>query len=77
MLLKFLILLFCSTVCSAMMVPFMGYFLVEELGYQPWVIVVYSLLAVSLTLLANREFAKRIDNGARVFLLVGCAVFNA
>jgi SET family sugar efflux transporter-like MFS transporter len=59
-----------------MMVPFMGYFLVEELGYQPWVIVVYSLLAVSLTLLANREFAKRIDNGARVFPLVGCAAFG-
>ncbi|SOH94198.1 MFS transporter, SET family, sugar efflux transporter [Monaibacterium marinum] len=71
--LSFLLLLFCGTVCSAMIVPFMGYFLVQGLGYQPWIISVYSVMAVCLTLLANRQFAQRIDNGARAFPLVGIA----
>lgn len=72
--LTFLLLLFCGTVCSAMILPFMGFFLVESLGYAPWVLSVYSVIAVSLTLLANRQFARRIDQGERVFPLVGFAV---
>ena len=71
--LSFLFLLFCSTICSAMIIPFMGFFLVEGLGYRPWIISVYSVLAVCLTLLANRQFAQRIDGGERVFPLVGIA----
>ncbi len=59
-----------------MIVPFMGFFLVEGLGYQPWIIGVYSALAVCLTIIANRQFAQRIDNGARVFPLVGLAAFG-
>lgn len=74
--LSFLLLLFCGTLCSAMIVPFMGYFLVEGLGYKPWIISVYSVLAVSLTLLANRQFARRIDSGGRVFPLVGVAALG-
>ncbi|MFU1682715.1 MULTISPECIES: hypothetical protein [Phaeobacter] len=30
-------------------------------------------MAISLTLVANRQFARRIDAGARVFPLVGLA----
>lgn len=33
--LSFLLLLFSGTLCSAMIIPFMGYFLVEGLGYKP------------------------------------------
>ena len=69
----FLFLLFLGTVCSAMIVPFMGYFLVEGLGHQPWVIGVYSVIAVCLTLTANGQFSRRIDDGARVFPLIGFA----
>ena len=56
-----------------MIVPFMGFFLVEGLGYEPWIISVYSLSAVCLTLIANRQFARRIDSGSRVFPLIGVA----
>lgn len=49
------------------------FFLVEGLGYKPWMISVYSVLAVCLTLLVNRRFAQRIDAGAPVFPLVGLA----
>ena len=69
----FLFLLFLGTVCSAMIIPFMGYFLVAGLGHEPWVISVYSVLAVCLTLFANRQFSRRIDDGARVFPLIGFA----
>lgn len=71
--LSFLLLLFCGTLCSAMTVPYMGFFLVEGLGYPPWIISIYGALAVGLTLLANRQFARRIDRGARVFPLIGLA----
>ncbi|MEO9895800.1 MAG: MFS transporter [Paracoccaceae bacterium] len=74
--LSFLFLLFCSTMCSAMIIPFMGYFLVQGLGYKPWIISVYSVLAVCLTLFANRQFAQRIDGGDRVFPLVGVAALG-
>ncbi|APG47468.1 MFS transporter [Phaeobacter porticola] len=71
--LMFLLLLFCGTICTAMIVPFMSYFLVRGLGYEPWIISVYAGMAISLTLVANRQFARRIDAGARVFPLVGLA----
>ena len=71
--LPFLLLLFSGTICSAMIVPFMGYFLVEELDHEPRIISVYSVMAVGLTLLANRFFAERIDNGENVFPLIGIA----
>ena len=51
----------------------MSFFLVNGLGYQPWLISVYSVLVVALTLITNRSFAKRIDHGALVFPLVGIA----
>ena len=70
----FLTLLFFGTICSAMIAPFMGFFLVQGLGHKPWIIGVYSVLAVSITLFANKQFARRIDNGARVFPLIGLAV---
>lgn len=75
-LLTFLTLLFFGTLCSAMIIPFMGFFLVEGLGYEPWIISVYSVLAISLTLIANRQFARRIDRGDRVFPLVGLAALG-
>ena len=69
----FLLLLFVGTLCAAMIVPFMGFFLVDSLGRQPWLISVYSLLVVGLTIIVNRNFGRRIDTGQRVFPLVGIA----
>ncbi|KAJ55539.1 MFS transporter [Actibacterium mucosum KCTC 23349] len=71
--LQFLALLFVETVSAAMIVPFMGFFLIEGLGHQPWILSVYSVMAVGLTLTANRLFARRIDGGTRVFPLIGLA----
>ncbi|GFE51701.1 MFS transporter [Roseobacter cerasinus] len=70
----FLLLLFFGTVCAAMIVPYMGFFLVEGLNQDPWVISVYSALAICLTVAANRLFARRIDAGGRVHPLIGVAL---
>lgn len=75
-LLPFVLLLFCGTMCNAMIVPYMAFFLVQGLGYEPWMISVYATLAVCLTIIANRQFAQRIDTGARVFPLVGIAALG-
>lgn len=56
-----------------MIIPFMGFFLVSGLGHDPWVISLYSLFVISVTLITNRQFARRIDAGGRVFPLVGIA----
>ncbi len=56
-----------------MIVPFMAFFLVTGLGQEPWIISVYSVLLVGLTVTVNRQLAKRIDSGRRVFPLVGIA----
>ncbi len=59
-----------------MIIPYMAFFLVEGLGYEPWIISVYATMAVCLTLIANRQFARRIDDGARIFPLVGVAAMG-
>ena len=71
--LLFLLLLFSGTLAASMIVPFMAFFLVEGLGHDPWIISVYTTLAISLTVTTNRQFARRIDGGARVFPLIGLA----
>ena len=72
-LIPFLALLLTSTVCSAMIIPFMAFYLVEGLGHDPWMISVYTVMAISLTVTVNRLFARRIDAGQPVFPLVGVA----
>jgi len=73
---SFLLLLFFGTLCSSMIIPFMGFFLVNGLGQEPWIISVYSVLALCLTVSANRIFAGRIDAGERVFPLIGVAALG-
>ncbi|MFY0622333.1 MAG: MFS transporter [Pelagimonas sp.] len=70
----FLLLLFTGTLCSSMIVPFMGYFLVEELGQPRWIISLYTALIVPLTIVTNKIFAKRLDQGSSAFPLVGVAI---
>lgn len=69
----FLLLLFTGTLSNSAVVTFMGYFLVSGLDQPPWMLSVYSGLAVALTITANRTFARRIDQGTRVFPLIGIA----
>lgn len=69
----FLLLLFIGTLSNSAVVPFMGFYLVSALDQPPWMLSIYSGLAVVLTVTANRAFARRIDAGTRVFPLIGIA----
>ncbi|NIZ15422.1 MFS transporter [Phaeobacter sp. HF9A] len=71
--LPFLLLLITSTLCSAMIVPFMGYFIVEGLGRAPWAISLYAAMATLLTIGVNRVFSARLDRGQSAFALIGLA----
>ncbi|MGD1888895.1 MAG: MFS transporter [Cohaesibacteraceae bacterium] len=77
--LPFLSLIFSSALASAMIVPFMGYYIVEGLGQQPWMITVYTGFAALLTVSMNRWIAKRLDTGSRFkpLLLVASISFLA
>ncbi len=70
----FLLLLFTSTLANSAIVPFMPFFLIDGLGQPPWMLSIYAGLAVSLTVVLNRLFARRIDGGARVFPILGMAL---
>lgn len=69
----FLLLLFTGTLSNSAIVPFMGFFLIDGLGQPPWMLSLYSFLAIALTVSANRIYAKRIDAGVAVFPLIGFA----
>ncbi|MEH6631431.1 MAG: MFS transporter [Halopseudomonas aestusnigri] len=66
--------LFIGVFCNAMIVPFMGYFIVNGLGRDPWEISVYVGLVTALSLVMNRQFGERFDKGARVRPLIAISV---
>ncbi len=69
-----LLLLFVGVFCNAMIVPFMGYFIVDGLGRDPWEISIYVGLVTALSLVMNRQFGERFDKGARVRPLIALSV---
>lgn len=73
-LVPFLLLLFVGTVCGAMIVPFMGFFIVGGLGYPPWTISIYAGALSCLAIIVNRQFARLIDGGESAFPLIGIAL---
>lgn len=52
----------------------MGFFIVNELGREPWTISVYAGGVACLATLTNKYFARRIDEGENAFALIGIAV---
>lgn len=73
-LLPFLLLLFVGTICSAMIVPFMGFYIVEGLGRSPWTISIYAGALSCFAIVINRQFARLIDRGESAFPLIGIAL---
>lgn len=57
-----------------MIVPYMGFFIVDGLGQEPWTISLYAGAVAVLAVFANRVFARRVDGGVNPFPLVGIAV---
>lgn len=75
--LPFLMLLFTGTLSGSMIVPYMGFFLVEGLGRDPWVISIYAGSVAVLVVVLNRVFARRMDAGSPAFPLIGIAALGS
>ncbi len=56
-----------------MAISFMGFYIVEGLGQQPWRISVYTGCFAMVVILTNRVLAKRMDSGANPFPMIGLA----
>ncbi len=65
-----LVLLLVGVMSTSAIVPFMGVYIVEGLGKDPWMISVYSAMTLVVALIVNRRFGEWIDQGRRVAPLV-------
>ena len=52
----------------------MGYFIVEGLHEPPWKIGIYTGFLIPLSMLANRQFGRRIDGKTSIRTLLGFAI---
>ncbi len=70
-------LIWAGTLCNGMMIPFMGFYIIEGLGQAPWIFSLYSGLVMSLSLIVNRVFAGALDRGAAFapFILISALGF--
>lgn len=71
--LPFLVLIFVVTLSTAAIVPFMGYFIVEGLGRDPWEMGVYAALVTVISVGVNKKFSTYLDRGMSAFPLIGIA----
>lgn len=65
-----LLLLLSGVVCNAAIVPYMAVYIVETLGKDPWMISIYAMTTLTLTLFVNRQYGEWIDGGMPVSSLV-------
>ena len=69
-----LLVLFTGTVCSAMIVPFMAYYIVEGLARSTWTISLYSGAVAVVSITCTRTFGRWLDAGTAAFPLIGVAL---
>lgn len=67
---RILISLFICSLGNSAIIPFIGYFIVEELGLKPWHISVYSAVYSVMIIIGNRLTGEHIDKGRRIYPLV-------
>lgn len=65
-----LVLLLVGVLANSAIVPFMGVYIVEGLGKDPWMISVYSSLTLLVAVTVNRRFGEWIDEGQPIAPLV-------
>ncbi|WFS03523.1 MFS transporter [Rhizobium tumorigenes] len=69
-----MLVLFMGTICSSMIGPFMGYYIVKGLGRAPWTISLYAGGVTVLGITCNRAFGRWLDAGFAPFPLIGVAL---
>lgn len=71
-----LLFLLSGVICNAAVTPYIPVYIVTTLGKDPWMISLYAMTTLSLTLVTNRQYGERIDAGHRIaplLLLSVCA----
>lgn len=61
-----LIFLLSGVICNAAIIPYMGVHIVQTLGKEPWMISIYAMITLTLTLIVNRQYGEWIDQGRRI-----------
>ncbi len=69
-----LALLLTGVICNASVIPYMGVYIVETLGKDPWMISPYVGITLTLTLLVNRQYGEWIDAGVAIAPLILCSI---
>lgn len=67
---KILLLLLSGVVCVASIIPFLSVYIVQTLGKDPWMISLYTVVTLILTVVINRQYGEWIDAGTRISLLI-------
>jgi len=65
-----LVSLFVSSLGNSSIIPFMTYFIVDQLGMKPWHISLYSVITSVFIMIGNRLFGEMVDRSKPVFPLV-------
>jgi SET family sugar efflux transporter-like MFS transporter len=73
-----LLFLLTGVICNAAIVPYMSVYIVETLGKDPWMISLYAMITLTLTLFVNRQYGEWIDAGHRIapLLLTSICAFG-
>lgn len=71
------LLLVTGSICMSSLIPVMGFFIIEGLGEPAWKVGFYTGIALPLSMLINRWFGEKLDQGVRVrrLLLVSVSAF--
>lgn len=65
-----LLLLLTGVICNAAIIPYMSVYIVQTLGKEPWMISLYAVVTLTLTLIVNRQYGEWIDTGTPIAPLI-------
>lgn len=71
------LLLVTGSICMSSLIPVMGFFIIEGLGESAWKVGFYTGVTLPLSMLINRWFGEKLDQGVKVrrLLLVSVSAY--
>ena len=69
-----LLLLLTGVICNAAVIPYISVYIVEGLGKEPWMISIYAMTTVFLTLIVNRQYGEWIDAGKPIAPMIAASI---
>ncbi|MDE0985388.1 MAG: MFS transporter [Yoonia sp.] len=69
-----LLLLLTGVICNAVVIPYISVYIVEGLGKEPWLISIYAMTTLFLTLIVNRQYGEWIDAGKPIAPMIAASI---